>query len=171
MFDGKPGTFENAEAQYASAKMALNACAMREISTLTARLNVAQIVPPGLYEHWKSVRAGEGPKFYVVFGTLFDVGWEEMPERAPSVAYASLYGAQAGQLVTRPLIHEHDGFLAPINRPNDPKLRYVGPRFWLIEPLALTQMAEILDHLPTVLEKSADRILQLAVIRDLCDDS
>ena len=94
---------------------------------------IARSVPPGLYEHWKSVEGNL--KFYVVFGAGV-----EQDVHIAFVSYAALYPPHHGVLTSRNLVHEQYGFLTPIDR----KV-YHGPRFRLVTELRLREIATVLE--------------------------
>lgn len=103
---------------------------------------IADSVPPGLYEHWKS-RDGD-LKFYVVYGAGV-----QQDVHAALTGYASLYGAHCGKITFRNLLDDKHGFLVPINTPIDRpdwKPVYVGPRFTLIEKLDAPQLGALIAH-------------------------
>src|SRR3954463_4846170 len=105
---------------------------VQKVSSFERAINIE--VPPGLYEHFKSVE--NDPKFYLVHSATAEVN-----RSTGVVTYASLYGDKAGVWTHRDLLRVADGFLSPIKRET-----YVGPRFRLIEKLTPRQIVDILDY-------------------------
>lgn len=96
---------------------------------------IADSVPPGVYEHWKS-KDGD-LKFYVVYGAGI-----QQDVHAAMVGYASLYGIHRGKITFRNLLDDSHGFLTPINRPG----LYIGPRFTLIEKLDAVRLGMLIEN-------------------------
>lgn len=88
------------------------------------------LVPPGLYEHFKSRE--DDPKFYAVSGVVPDVNGKF----DPVVKYTALYGPLAGKPAGRSLFDSDDAFWGPIVRPD-----YSGPRFTRIMMLSVREVA------------------------------
>ncbi len=93
------------------------------------RQDIRASVPRGLYEHFKSTEPDL--KFYVVIGAN-----TEVDTHRPTVTYASLYGARAGEFTNRHLFDKKRGFLMPIKRDV-----YTGERF--VRVLDITSMEKL----------------------------
>ncbi len=92
------------------------------------------LVPPGLYEHFKSQE--DDPKFYAVSGVVPDVNGRF----DPVVKYTALYGPLAGKPAGRILFEPDDAFWGPIIRP-EAESPYVGPRFTRTMMLSVREVA------------------------------
>ena len=93
------------------------------------------LVPPGLYEHFKSRE--DDPKFYAVSGVVPNVNGKF----DPVVKYTALYGLLAGKPAGRLLYDSDDAFWGPIVRPD-----YSGPRFTRIMLLSVRELAVLQDQ-------------------------
>ncbi|MDO8407876.1 MAG: hypothetical protein Q7S95_01415 [bacterium] len=112
------------------------------------------LVPPGLYEHFKSRE--DDPKFYAVSGVVPDVNGKA----DPSVKYTALYGPLAGKPAGRLLFDSDDAFWGPIvntalygplaGKPEagtrGPEPPYSGPRFTRIMMLSVRELAVLQDQ-------------------------
>lgn len=99
------------------------------------------LVPPGLYEHFKS--GEDSQKFYAVSG----LGPEVNGNVHPVVKYMALYAPHAGEPVSRVLLEPvDDAFFGPIERQNDKENPYAGRRFRLIQTLSHAKVGLLMDY-------------------------
>ncbi len=105
-----------------------------------AKQCLCALVPPGLYEHFKSTE--DKFKFYAVDGVHFEVN----DTSTPRVAYTALYAPHAGESSLRPLFDSPDAFFGPINRPTDPINPWVGARFRIVRRLSLENLGFLKDR-------------------------